>query len=175
MGAERRREAAVELRLALLRCGTARGGGSGVRPCGHGAEGVRLERCFGGYADKWSVRRAIKRQPNAIVRLNARCSCRIYEEGKKGVPERPCLFEVKLWAGITPQVPARCSQRCSRGRQERRVGGKRCFSKRPSGGQREAARQIRDSFTLSHGCELCSVCKHSSRTKLKIEVTKRCF
>lgn len=76
-----------------------------------------------------------------LLRLNARCSCRIYEEEKKSVPERPCLFEVKLWAGITLQVPA------LRGRRERRAGGKKRPFKRPSGGRREAAGQIRDSFT----------------------------
>lgn len=132
MGTERRREAAVGLYLTLLRCGAVRCGAGAAEGAGFGRVGTALRgvcvwSCALGVTQiKGAFGEEKSTDKTQLLRLNIHCFCRIYEEGKKSVPERPYLFEVKLRAGITPGGPTLCAQSVARGgRRERRVGGKR--------------------------------------------------
>lgn len=162
---------------AAVRGGAGAAEGAGFGRVGTALRGVCVWSCALGVTQiKGAFGEEKSTDKTQLLRLNIHCFCSIYEEGKKSVPERPYLFEVKLRAGITPDRPALCSERCSGGAAGTARGREKAPQVTPlrRGSERRPGKRW-DSFTLSHGCELCGVCKRSSREKHRDEVTKRCF
>lgn len=128
---------------AAVRGGAGAAEGAGFGRVGTALRGVCVWSCALGVTQiKGAFGEEKSTDKTQLLRLNIHCFCRIYEEGKKSVPERPYLFEVKLRAGITPDGPILCSERCSGGGGGNGAwAGKGASGNAPQEGQREAAGQ----------------------------------